>query len=180
MRLGYPYHINLNDFFNKIEQNVEFSKYVSTNQKEFYSLLLRSCGLKWIDFRLGNKKLFLRNGKIDILTEKLKADFEIIINRCKILKLLRSKWRIAIIIVRLCSIRKKRPIQDIAIITPSDLASDATASENFGSGLDICPNMSEKLAKKRKLNIKNGYRVESMQVKTSSTQANTEVTRTYT
>lgn len=175
MRLGYPYHINLDDFFNDIKQNMEFSKYVSTNQKEFYGLLLRSCGLKWIDFRLGNKKLFLRNGKIDILTKELKADYEIIINRCKKLKLLRSKWRIAIIIARLCSIGKKRPIQDNAIIT----SSDAIASENFGSGLDMCPNMSEKLAKKRKLNNKTGCKVGSKQVKTS-TQANTEVTRTYT
>lgn len=88
------------------------------DQKQFYGLLLRSCGLKWIDFRFGNKKLFLRNGKLDTLNDKLKCDFQIIMSRCKKLKMLRAKWRFVILImIRLCKFWKNRPIEDDFIMS---------------------------------------------------------------
>ncbi|XP_055308258.1 uncharacterized protein LOC129572340 [Sitodiplosis mosellana] len=185
MRLGYPYHMNIDDLFNQFKQNqnVEFSKCISTNQKleqkEFYGLLLRSCGLKWIDFRLGNKKLFLRNGKINTLTEKLKGDFQIIINRYKTLKMLRAKWRFAILImIRLCKIWKKRPIRDDFMIT----SPDATAIGNLESE-DICPShgpsTSQNKLKKRKLNTKTRSTVESKQAKTSPTQVTRPLRENY-
>lgn len=107
MRTGFPSHMNIDDLLNQLNLNLEFSQYASKYQKEFCGILLRSCGLKWKDFRLGNKNVFFRNGKMDKLIEKLKGDLEVIINRCKELKLMRAKWRIMLIATRFYSIVKK-------------------------------------------------------------------------
>lgn len=98
--------MNTNDLLQRFKQNLEFPQYFD-GQKEFCALLLRSCGLKWNDFRLGNKFIFFRNGKNDKLNEKLRGDSKIIINQCKKIILIRSKWRIMLIAARFYSIAKK-------------------------------------------------------------------------
>lgn len=107
MRTGYPSHMNIDDLFNQLNLDLEFSQYASENQKEFCGILLRSCSLNWKDFRLGNKKIFFRNCKMDELNEKLKGDLKVIIGRCREIMLIRAKWRIMCIATRFYAIVKK-------------------------------------------------------------------------
>lgn len=104
MRSGFPSHMNTSDLFNVLKMNSEFSEHVSKDlskdQKEFWSAIVRSCGLKWNDFKLRNSKIFFRRGKHEILKEKIENDLQTIINRYRLLKMLRRKWRILIVFAR--------------------------------------------------------------------------------
>lgn len=116
MRTGYPTHMNIDDLFKDFKLNFqEFFKLAYINQKEFYCLLIRSCGLKWNDFRLGNRIVFFRNGKANMLTDKLKDDCQLIINRYQSLVSLRAKWRIILIATRFCTIGKRRRVEDCTL-----------------------------------------------------------------
>lgn len=95
MQTGFPSHMNIADMFTVFKQNLEMYEYASKNQKEICNALLRSCDLDWRDFKIGSSKVFFRNGKLDILTEKLKDDFQNIIDRLNKIKRLRTKWKIA-------------------------------------------------------------------------------------
>lgn len=106
MQTGFPSHMKIADIFTVIKQNLDMYKYACKNQKQFCNALLRSCGLKWRDFKIGSSKVFFRNGKLDMLTEKLKDDFPIIIDRFNKIKLLRIKWKVAIMVSIFCTIGK--------------------------------------------------------------------------
>lgn len=105
MKTGFPSQMEISKIFDKFKQNQDQCE-STNNRKQVCSELLRSCGLNWPDFKVGNTKIFFRNGKLDILSEKLNGDLELIINRHRKLKMVRAKWRILIIVTRLCSIRK--------------------------------------------------------------------------
>lgn len=117
MRTGFPSHMNIDDLINQFKQNQEFSNDASRNQKKVCGILLRSCGLKWNEFRISNTHVFFRDGKLDIVTEKLKDELQIIINRYKKFKLLRAKWQIIILYVRrfcneFSTIRKTQRVEE--------------------------------------------------------------------
>lgn len=109
MRVGFPCHMNTDDLLNRFKLNPELPKngQNADDQKGFCSILLRSCGLNWNDFRLGNKTIYFRNGKIDKLNGKLKDDLRNIINQYKEIILIRSKWRILLIAARFYAIAKR-------------------------------------------------------------------------
>lgn len=141
MRTGYPSHINIDYLLDRFKQNMDFSKYVTKNQKEFCETLLRSCGLKWKDFRIGNKNVFFRNGKVDLLTESLKQDSKAIFNRYMRLKLVRAKWLFSImLVIRYCSIRERQRIEDCA----HNLTVNSSVNANLKKGQSN---------KKRKLDV---------------------------
>lgn len=98
MKTGYPAHIDIEDLFNEFKSNDHFEEHTSTNQKDFCSILLRACYLERKDFEIGNTKIFFRNGKFEMLTEKLKCDPKEILFRINKLKLLRKKLNFAILV----------------------------------------------------------------------------------
>lgn len=110
MRAGFPDQLDIKHFLNIFKERLDNFEQYST--KDICSQLVRSCGLKWKDFKLGNTKIFFRNSKLNVLTDKLSGDLQIILDCFKKKKCARMKWRIAIITIRLCSILKIRPIQD--------------------------------------------------------------------
>lgn len=129
--------------FNK---NPHYSNKIFDSQKVVCSEIIRSCGLKWKDFKLGNTKIFFRNGKLDLISEKLKGDLTLIIDRHKKLKILRTKWRIAITVARLCSIRKVQPNQgdSVAMVVSDSINGQVRASSST-------ENACLKTSRKRKL-----------------------------
>lgn len=106
MRIGFPSHMSIADLFNKFKSNSEFEDHTSINPKDFCNLLLRSCGLKWKDFKLGNTQICFRSGKLEMFSEKLKEDSKVIKPRLDKVKLLRKKLKVAIIFARFCAISK--------------------------------------------------------------------------
>lgn len=109
MRNGFPSYLDINDTFNIFKPYLEYSENSSINQKVVCSEIIRSCGLKWKDFKLGNTKIFFRKEKLNIVMEKIQTgDLQQIINRYKKLRMLRGKWRVLIAITRLCSIWKQK------------------------------------------------------------------------
>lgn len=108
MRIGFPSHISITKLFDMFKLKLEFESYTTYSPKYFCSILIRSCGLKWTDFKLGNTQIFFRRGKLDILSEKIKEDAIIIKKRLDKLKLLRRKLKAAIIFARFCVIGKER------------------------------------------------------------------------
>lgn len=116
MRVGFPCHMSIADLFNTFKSNLKFEGYCSTNPKKISNILLRSCGLKWKDFKLGNTQIFFRSGKLEILSEKLKEDSQLIIQRLEKLKLLRKKLKVAIIFARFCTMSKRRCKEQINIV----------------------------------------------------------------
>lgn len=152
MRTGFPSYLDIADIFDLFKQSLEQSEHTLINRKYICSELIRACGLRWKDFKLGNTKIFFRNGKLDVLTEKLKGDLNFIINRHKKLKLLRAKWRIVIIVTRLCSIWKNRSIRNGSIV----LIENASVEEHGMERLDVdkaCPKISREI--KSNTNLKN-------------------------
>lgn len=135
MRIGFPSHMDINDFLNTFEQHLEYCKAISNNRKDICSELLRSCGLRWKDFKIGNTKIFFRIGKRDVITEKLKGDLEQIVKHRRKLKFLRTKLRFAIIAIatRCCSIRKTLPIQDNSVLDSVVLAVNAAELDNLSN-----------------------------------------------
>lgn len=103
MKTGYPAHISIDDLCNKFASNEDFNKYICTNQKDFCSILLRACQLKWNHFKIGNTKIFFRDGKFEMLTQKLKSDSKEILFRMNKLKLLRSKFYFTILVARIAA-----------------------------------------------------------------------------
>lgn len=99
--------MKIDDILSQFKQNQVFSEYASKNQKNCCGTLIRSCSLKWNDYRFGNTNVFFRNGKFEILANKLKDDLQVIINRFKGLEMLRAKWRIVIIAARFCTIGRR-------------------------------------------------------------------------
>lgn len=97
MRIGYPDQINIDELLNRFKESSELSSHITKNQKHFFNTLLRSCGLRFMDFRIGNTNIFFRNGKINLLMEKINDDVDIIMNRYMRLKFLRNKWRVTVI-----------------------------------------------------------------------------------
>lgn len=106
MRNGFPDHLNIDHIYDVFKANLDYCKNTFDNRKIICSEIIRSCGLKWVDFKVGNTKFFFRNGKLDVLTQKMKLDQQIIIGFHKKLRQLRAKWRKAIIVIRMCSICK--------------------------------------------------------------------------
>lgn len=150
MRMGFPCHMDINDFFNTFKHNFDNFEAVSNDKKNVCGQLVRSCGLSWTDFKIGNTKIFLRNGKKDIIDEKLNADLELIVKRYKNLKILRAKFRFAIIfIVKRCgSLKKNQPIQGDSVFL---MANDAEPNtELVNSNIE---EVHQKSSKKRKMNI---------------------------
>lgn len=111
MKTGFPSHLSIADLFHKFKSDPAYLKFTSTDQKDFSNKLLRSCGLRWKDFKLGNTKIFFRKTKFDILSEKLKEDSQTIINRLYKLKLLRRRWHVAIIVARFCCKKNSNLLQ---------------------------------------------------------------------
>lgn len=158
MRKGFPSHLEINLIFDIFKQNLDNDEH-SCSRKDICSSLIRSCGLKWRDFKIGHTKIFFRNGKLDSFNEKLKGDLQLIINHHKKLKLLRSKWRIVIIVARLCSTQKSRKIQNDS--APSSVV------------------LSPKISRKRKLNTSpDNVRSSNkpLQIQPSSTLVSTQMT----
>lgn len=147
MRTGFPSHLDISDLLKMFDKNLNYFNNIFDSQKVICSEIMRSCGLKWKHFKLGNTKIFFRNGKLDLLSEKLKGDSTFIINRHKKLKILRTKWRIAIIVARLCSIRKVQPNQNDSMDV-SDSMND-TVRTSFSTE-NACSKTISKSLKKRK------------------------------
>lgn len=137
MRIGFPSHMSIEELFNMFKSNVEFEKYTFPNSKEFCNQLLRSCGLKWKDFKLGNTQVFFRTGKLEILSGKINNDMKIIKRHIEKLKLLRKKLKKAIIVARFCVIGRGHRKKGI------ELANDERHEEQINNP-----------GKKRKLNKK--------------------------
>lgn len=150
MRIGFPSHMDINDFFDIFKQYPVYCEATSNVRKDICQELLRACGLRWKDFRIGNTNIFFRNGKRDVITENLDGDIEKIVMRRKKLKFLRFKLRFIIIfIVERCRfIRKTEQIQNVC----PDMAVDAGESDNLS--IEHCPESQPKLSKKRKLDNK--------------------------
>lgn len=149
MRAGFPSYLDINEFF----EQFKFTSIISStnrkaSRKEICGELIRSCGLKWSEFKIGNTKIFFRNGKQEVVTEKLKGDLNSIINRHKKLKILRGKWRLAIMIIirNLCSMQNSQ----VDCIDPSVEMDSAI----FTNTIESHP----KINRKRKLYIKSGDR----------------------
>lgn len=128
MRTGFPAHLDILNLLNLFKSKQYFSVKIE-NQKLICGEVMRSCGLEWKDFKLGNTKIFLRNKKLELVSEKLNGDLALIINQHKKLKMLRTKWRIALIVTRFCAIRKNRSIRNNdASITNSSTNAHSQAS----------------------------------------------------
>lgn len=104
MKAGFPSHLSIAEVLNKFKSCSEFQHVSYKNQKDFCTILLRACCLKWIDFKLGNTQIFFRKGKIQKFYEKLKQDPKKIKEHIDQLILLRKKFRVAIIFARFCAI----------------------------------------------------------------------------
>lgn len=126
---------------------------MSKNEKEFYGRVFRSCGLRWIDYRIGNNNVFLRNRKIDIINEKLKDDFQTILNRCKRLRTLGCKWRfvILVIIARVREIRKSPPVEPP--VEPVQDRDESYATANKKRKQDTSDNSRVELPKRMTITI---------------------------
>lgn len=103
MKIGFPSNMSISNLFNNIMSKSQFMKYTSFSPKEFCNILLRSCSLKWTEFKLGNTQIFFRNGKLEILSEKLREDPKVIIQRLDKLMLLRRKLKTAILVAIISS-----------------------------------------------------------------------------
>lgn len=103
VKTGYPSHMSIADLCQKFVSKKGFKEYICNNQKDFCSILLRACGLQWNYFKIGNTKVFFRDGKIELLTEKLESDADQILFRINKLKMLRSKFYFAILIARIAA-----------------------------------------------------------------------------
>ncbi|XP_031627793.1 myosin heavy chain 95F-like [Contarinia nasturtii] len=121
MRIGFPNFISIADLFIKVKSNLEFEDYANTNPKEFCNLLIRSCGLLWKDFKIGNTKIFFRCKKLDLLTEKLNDEPSKIKYQMDKLRLLRKKWKIAIIFTRFCVLGKSRSEKLIGLVQSEEV-----------------------------------------------------------
>lgn len=93
--------MSIADLCRKFVSKKGFKAYICNNQKDFCSILLRACRLQWNYFKIGNTKVFFRDGKIELLTEKLESDADQILFRINKLKMLRSKFYFAILIARI-------------------------------------------------------------------------------
>lgn len=103
MRVGFPSHLSIAELYNMFKDNVEFETYISnSNPKDFCNLLVRTCGLKWQHFKLGNTQIFFRSGKLELLSEKLKEDPKIIKQRIDKRLKLRKRFKLAILVARIC------------------------------------------------------------------------------
>lgn len=80
MRAGFPDQFDINDFLIIFKARIDNFEQYSNNLKDLCSQLVRSCGLKWKDFKLGNTKIFFRNSKLKVLADKLNGDVQIIID----------------------------------------------------------------------------------------------------
>lgn len=140
MRSGYPVHMKIEDLLNQCKKMLKLSKSVE-NQKEFCSTILRSCGLRWKDFRIGNRNVFFRSEKMDIITENMKDEVKVQSQFMR-LNFIRAKWRIMRIVVRFCF---KPRIANYPIIASVNLPS----SSNMEDANLKQPN--ERYSKKRKL-----------------------------
>lgn len=122
MRKGFPTHINISDLCYRFEQHIHLFDYNSTDQKQFWNLLIRSSGLTRKDFKFGNSKIFFRMGKLELLNEKLSDDLPVIIERFKKIGVLRLKWRTAIIAViehlKMQTKSQIRSVNEIEVMTP--------------------------------------------------------------
>lgn len=146
MRNGFPDHINITDLHCKFEQHFHLFEYDSTDQKQFWSLLIRSSGLIRKDFKFGNSKIFFRAGKLELLNEKLSNDLSIIIERFKKIGVLRLKWRTAVIaIIKQLKMHKKKQIEhdnesELMAPPPKKLKSDAESCEDTMTNSQITGN----------------------------------------
>lgn len=114
MRIGFPTHMSIADIIDKSKS--VFENYTSTNPKDFCNVLLRSCNLKWKDFKLGHTQVFFRSGKWELFSAKLKDDTEVIKQRIDKLKLLRKKLKVAIVFARFCVIGKSLNKKSVVVI----------------------------------------------------------------
>lgn len=81
---------------------LEFQAYTSiiSNPKEFCNRLLRSYGLVWKDFKIGNTKIFFRKEKQEMLVKKIESDdLKTVKERFEKLNSLRIKFKKAIAFV---------------------------------------------------------------------------------
>lgn len=142
MRIGFPSHISIVTLFNMFKSKSEFTEYTHKNPKEFCNMLIRSCGLMWKDFKLGNTQIFFRSEKLEILSEKLKEDAEVIKYRLEKCKLLRKKFRAAIIFARSCAIfhAKFSAISQRHRKRPTDLPNEVQMNEPKKKKLTRKPN----------------------------------------
>lgn len=101
MRVGFPSHLSIAELFNSFKENLELKDHTK-NQKDFCQLLLLSCGLKWNHFKLGNTQIFLRSGKLELLSVKIKEDIRTIKQRLDKHILLRKKFKASILAARFC------------------------------------------------------------------------------
>lgn len=108
MKIGFPSHMSISNLFDMFKSNTEFTDYTSKNPKEFCKILLRSCGFNWKDFKLVNTQIFFRSGKLETLSKKLEENPKILKQRLDKLKILRKKFKMAIISARFCVIGKGR------------------------------------------------------------------------
>lgn len=97
MRIGFPTHMSILELIDKFK--LEFQEYTSiiSNPKEFCNRLLRSYGLVWKDFKIGNTKIFFRKQKQEMLAKKIESDdLKTIRKRFEKLSSLRIKFKKAI------------------------------------------------------------------------------------
>lgn len=131
MRIGFPAHLDIPDLFKMLNSKQYFNEQIGS-QKVICAEIMRSCGLEWKDFKLGNTKIFFRRGKLDLISEKLNGDLTLIINQHKKLKILRKKWRIALIVSRFCTISKIQLIQNDSANTTANVSTNDTVMTNSG------------------------------------------------
>lgn len=144
MQTGFPQHMKIVDLCFIFKQIPAISECASKNQRDFCNTLLRASGLTWKDFKISGTKVFFRNRKYYILTEKLKGDLQLVIDSMSNLKKLRTKWRVAISVSLLCSVGNSRRIKTI----------ENSAESGYSMKNDLekpAPNdMHQKLPRKRK------------------------------
>lgn len=96
MKIGFPSHMTIEELINMFKLNSDFMDYTTKSPKEFCNMLLRSCGLLWKEFKLGNTQIFFRKGKLELFSERLKDGPKTIKQRLDKQKRLRNKFKIAI------------------------------------------------------------------------------------
>lgn len=142
--------------------NLDSSKHFSISRKAMCGELVRSCGLKWGDFKFGNTKIFFRVGKLDIMEQKLKGDSEYILNCYRKLKLSQFKWRVAISIARLSvSVCKNQRLQT--------KSTNSSIEQNI-SNIDKVRSKNSSKKRKRDAITDSQYDVESCEPDSSFTQ----------
>lgn len=147
MKTGYPVHISIEELLHKFELNENFNGHVCTNPKDFCSILLRACQLRWKHFKIGNTQIFFRDGKYEMLLDNLKNDPNEILLRINKLKMLRRKFIFAIIVSRIAArflIGRKRKQIDIHLNAKLNASTNQAAKTQYEKKKSIA-------GKKRKL-----------------------------